>query len=439
MAYAVKRAGGYAGYYRDAHGRRMSAGVFPTKAEAIVRASDREGSTVVGRAEQAGAVPDVGTYAEYVEQWLVDVRGLMPRTINGYENEIRNHVLPLIGHLQVASLTKRTMTEMFEMLDRQGLGAHTRVQCKCAVGRSLRPLVPDVLPFNPTHGIVIDLPPGEDFQLLTPEDFAKVWAHLSGGRALFAAILVSTGARFGEAAEIRVRDVNFRTNEFSISRRLVQTGGRNNDGSRFAVYDGTKAGRKYGRTIVLPQQVADDLRQWIEGNGLTEFDLVFPSRLIATGKRAVDIGTGTGKPFTAGGRTYYHGTPYGYTGGGCRCGQCLSALRRYRKAAATSNVRSQPKDRGRNLTGHLPHDHWRDIWYAACDASGIGWRPRIHDCRHAYATQLVASGVSIYEVKTLMGHRLIETTLRYLHRVESMQSKAIEAAGAFTMGRPEVG
>ena len=160
-----------------------------------------------------------------------------------------------------------------------------------------------------------------------PEDFAKIWAHLSGGRALFAAVLVSTGARYGEAAEIRVRDVNFRTNEFSISRRLVQTGGRNNDGSRFSIFDGTKAGKKYGRTIVLPQQVADDLRQWIEGNGLTEFDLIFPPRLIATEKRAVDLGR-TGKPFTAAGSTYHHGTPYGYTGSGCRCAQCIAGASR---------------------------------------------------------------------------------------------------------------
>ncbi len=53
------------------------------------------------------------------------------------------------------------------MLERQGLGAHTRIQCKCAVGRSLRPLVPDLLPFNQTHGIIIDSPPGEPFRLLT--------------------------------------------------------------------------------------------------------------------------------------------------------------------------------------------------------------------------------------------------------------------------------
>ena len=159
--------------------------------------------------------------------------------------------------------------------------------------------------------------------------------------------------------------MNFRTNEFSISRRLVQMGGKNNDGSRFAVFDETKAGKKYGRTIVLPQQVADDLRQWIEGNGLTEFALIFPPRLIATEKRAVDLGR-TGKSFTSAGRTYHHVTPYGDTGSGCRCAQCL-------------------------LTGHTADDHWRDIWYAACDASGIGWRPRIHNCGHARYRLSVAS------------------------------------------------
>ena len=43
MAYAVKRAGGFAGDYRDAQGRRMSAEVFSTKEEALMRGGARYG------------------------------------------------------------------------------------------------------------------------------------------------------------------------------------------------------------------------------------------------------------------------------------------------------------------------------------------------------------------------------------------------------------
>ena len=141
-------------------------------------------------------------------------------------------------------------------------------------------------------------------------------------------------------------------------------------GTRIVTDGNKKSGNLVLDTLVLdgkplPQGIYAGGCHWIEGNGLTEFALIFPPRLIATEKRAVDLGR-TGKSFTSAGRTYHHGTPYGDTGSGCRCAQCL-------------------------LTGHTADDHWRDIWYAACEASGIGWRPRIHNCGHARYRLSVAS------------------------------------------------
>ena len=138
-----------------------------------------------------------------------------------------------------------------------------------------------------------------------------------------------------------------------------------------------------------------------------------------------------------GAMVYFHGTAFGYVGGKCRCDECLLAWRSYKGHTESGPAIRCRKPGSVNLTGHLSADTWRAIWHGACDASGIGWRPRIHDTRHAYATHLVASGVSLNEVQHLMGHRNIDTTMKYLHRVEGMRSKASEAAGAFTMSRPE--
>ena len=40
---------------------------------------------------------------------------------------------------------------------------------------------------------------------------------------------------------------------------------------------------------------------------------------------------------------------------------------------------------------------------------------RIHDLRHSFASFMIKNGVSLFEVSKLLGHRNINTTMRYAH------------------------
>jgi integrase len=72
---------------------------------------------------------------------------------------------------------------------------------------------------------------------------------------------------------------------------------------------------------------------------------------------------------------------------------------------------------------------WEDPRYSfnkAFDDAGLPTM-RIHDLRHSFVSNLVASGVDLRTVKELAGHANIQTTLKYAHLAKGQTHRAIEA------------
>jgi integrase len=55
----------------------------------------------------------------------------------------------------------------------------------------------------------------------------------------------------------------------------------------------------------------------------------------------------------------------------------------------------------------------------AIQRAGLG-DCRIHTFRHTHASRLIQNGMSVYEVKEILGHAEIKTTLRYAHLEQHM-------------------
>lgn len=264
MAYVVKRNGRYTGYYRF-NGKRVSAGTFDTHKQAMKAA-------FLAEDEYPHDAVDM-VFEEYIKVWLPRAECL-PITQKGYEAVLRNHVLPLIGAKKVSQITKSVVREVLDELRVRGVGNATIVQCKAAIGAAFRPLVEsEKVGTNPTHGIRVKHNTAPITHVVTEEEFQGIISALPESARLFAKFLVTSGARFGEATELRVKDINSASNEIYIQRRVSEIGKKRNNGQRFLVIDATKSGHR--RSLVLNAAMMQEIKQYIENNSLGVEDLLF--------------------------------------------------------------------------------------------------------------------------------------------------------------------
>jgi integrase len=418
MVYAIERGGRFTGYYRGYGGTRKSAGTFETKEEAVARATSAEMNGDVG--EYRATM----TLNEFVRSWLPEA-DLMPLTKKSYHSVLHNHVLPILGTCKVGDITRAQVRRMNQLLAKGGVSRSMRSHAGSALGSAMKELVGyDIIEVNPTHSTRVSAPEPktQNGKVLEPTEYKLIRQHLPHPTAqLFSDFLITSGCRFGEATELRVNDVDLDTGEVYLERRVVDLGGEHNNGERFRVIAGTKSGRT--RTVVVSKALREEQTNHIQEHALVSDSLLFSKSLVAVAvERKPD-----GKVVKS---LYGHGTRTSYTKAGCRCQECRDANAGYRRAQRA--MRGKSDGLGiLNVSDHLPRDTWRRIWNRAIEDAGISWSPRTHDLRHANATMLLKNGIDLHEVKERLGHSSIQTTEKYLHRVQRMKSKAAEAVSEF--------
>lgn len=412
---------------RGADGRRPSLGTFKDHDKALKVASEYNASVEAGTTSES-----LMTLTEFVSGPWRSLTDIEPSTRRGYMSYLVNHILPILGHKKVRDITRTDVLRMVEALRAKGATKHTINRCKMILSSVYSVLLDiEAVEQTPVVRIKAPRPAPPKKPVMMPDEVKAILDALPNNAArMFAHVLIESGLRYGEASELRKKDIDWRTGTVYVRRAVADVGDDDNPAGtgRFYVKE-TKGKRE--RITSVGKVVLKALK--VYAKDLKNDDLLFPLALVVPDKvepkyRSPEIDMSLAEGLTEPndkGYRYKHGTTSGYGPGGCRCEYCTAAVRLYRRSK-----RRRPASVVRtNRTGHMPRDVWREVWLKAVAEAGLDWNPTTHDMRHAHATWLLKSGIDLHTVKERLGHASITTTEQYLHRMRQEDDKISSVIG----------
>jgi integrase len=368
----------------ETHKRRQtSRGGFRTRAEAA-----RWLTKMLSQLDQGSYVAPVRqTVGEHLLDWLPAVRSsLRPSTFESYERNVRQHLIPAIGHVWLDQLTPDRLAAAYAEFHRSGrldgaggLASRSIRYLNTILGKALGDAVaegkigrnvaqaPTVRQRLPRHA-------RPEMATWTAEELAAFLTQLRGDRLHTPVLLAATtGMRRGEVLGLRWRDVDL-------------------DASRVAVR----------QTLAAVRDVDGDIGRHM---------LVFGEPKTAKGRRTVPLPP-----------------------------QTVAALREYRRGQIAERLLVGPDHIDRDLVFAEPDgspmhpDKFRKRFEVRIARSGLP-RVRFHDLRHTYATLALQAGVHPKIVAEVLGHANISITLdTYSHASPAMQESAAATVARLVFG-----
>ena len=197
------------------------------------------------------------TVEQFLTQWLDGHRtSIRSRTHERYEEYVRLHIVPIIGHIQLQKLTAQHIKALYSKKLDEGLSPTTVNSLHGVLHKALEDAVKwELVVKNVSH--IVDPPRRAHYEItaLTMEQAQKLLETAKGHNmeALFM-LALTTGMRRGEILALKWQDVSFIEKTIQVRRTFTRT-----PGHRYVEAE-TKTKRSR-RNIVLPQIVVDLLLQ----------------------------------------------------------------------------------------------------------------------------------------------------------------------------------
>jgi integrase len=323
----------------------------------------------------------------YLNSWLDDIVRVnnRPSTYRSYEQELRCHVIPALGEIELHKLSVQQLRSFMTQLLDSGLSARSVQYIHAIVRKALADAVRDELIAR--NVALLAKPPRviqKEVSPLCPEEARNFLGGIAGNRmeALFI-VALSLGLRQGEALALRWRDVNLAAGQLRVRYALQRVKPRSTSNSVNSVNGVT---RKYQLHLVEPKN--RKARRTVQLPAVTLAALVAHRTKQATER------------LLAGSR---------WTPPTVHCEGKSTLVDDF---IFTTSI-GTPFE-GCNVSKHF---------HETMEALGIP-RRRFHDLRHTAATLLAVQGVHPKTIQSVLGWDQAVMVDRYTHFVDEMRRDA---------------
>jgi len=231
--------------------KRYSKTVHGTKKQAMVVARQLEDAILGGNL----IAPAPIKLSKWMDDWLTNyLPNIAQTTRDGYEEKIKNYIVPNLGHIPINALTPNHIQSWVNKLQQSGLSPKTIRNAYNNLNAALKKaVVLRMIPHNPCEGVELPKLQRYEAKIYDTTDIQKALDAAKGtGIYLLVLLGVSVGLRRGEIAGLRWKDINFSARTITIKNNRVHA-------KRGVVQKApkTKAGK---RTISVGSEVISALR-----------------------------------------------------------------------------------------------------------------------------------------------------------------------------------
>jgi integrase len=164
------------------------------------------------------------TYTEWSERFMAS-RTVEKSTLRGDETMMRTHILPFFGHQAVASIRPTTVKAWLAKMARDGVGPAAQVRAYALFRTSMNAAVADeIIVASPAAKVPAPKTTRKQVQWFSPDQVDTICSHLGSRDTGMVLVMAWCGLRWGEAAGLRVQDVDWLARRVSVVQVVTQEG-----------------------------------------------------------------------------------------------------------------------------------------------------------------------------------------------------------------------